>query len=842
MIALPILDRFRWAASSWLAISFVLITTATSHAASPSLGGTSPRGGQRGTEVEVTLSGARLDDAQQVLFYEPGIEVTKLEVVNPQSVKVMFKIAPDAQLGSHRIRVRTATGVSELRPFFVGALKEVAEKEPNSDFAAPQPIEMNSVVNGTADNEDVDYYVVEAKKGDRITAEVEGIRLGITLFDVYVAILNAARFELASSDDAALVWQDGIASIVAPEDGKYIIQVRESSYAGNGACLYRVHVGNYPRPLATLPAGGQAGQPVEITYLGDVAGDRKETITLPGLVEQKFPLFAKDERGIAASPNWLRVSEFGNVIEAEPNETHENATRFTAPIALNGVIGAAGDVDHFRFTAKKGEVYDVRVHARTIRSPLDPVLTIFAAGGGGIAANDDSGGPDSYLRFGVPNDGDYVIQVRDHLGNGGPYYAYRVELTPIKPRLDMTVVEFQQYLQPSVAVPKGNRFGIVLNAGRVDFGGPLAIRGENLPPGVTIECPGLPANLSQVPVIFNVPADAALGGTLADIIGSLNDPAQPMAKVEGKVRQDMTLVRGQNNIPFWTEFTQKLPVAVCNEAPFTISIVEPKVPIVRGGQMELKVVATRKEGFKAPIKIDMLWLPPGVNASGSISIAEGQTEAVIPMNAAGNAEINSWKIAVRGQSDAGAGPLMVCTPFASLRVAEMYLNLAFEQTAVEQGKETEVVIHMTKQVDFPGAAKVDLFGLPNKVVTTQQEITKDTKDIVFKLTTDPTSPAGNHQNLFCRIVVTENGEPVVHNIGTGKLRIDVPLPPKKTDPPPMPVAAAAPAVPAPVATAPPKRLSRLEQLRLDQQEKDKAKKATPAAPAAAPAAPAVQGK
>ena len=54
-----------------------------------------------------------------------------------------------------------------------------------------------------ADNEDVDYYVVEAKKGERITAEVEGIRLGLTLFDPYVAILDAKRFELASSDDAA---------------------------------------------------------------------------------------------------------------------------------------------------------------------------------------------------------------------------------------------------------------------------------------------------------------------------------------------------------------------------------------------------------------------------------------------------------------------------------------------------------------------------------------------------------------------------------------------------------------------------------------------------------------
>ncbi|MBI3864090.1 MAG: PPC domain-containing protein, partial [Planctomycetia bacterium] len=779
-------------------IALALVTGGSAaRAASPSLGGLTPRGAQRGTEIEVVLSGGQLNDAQEVLFYEPGIEVAKLEVVNPTTVKVLFKIAPECMLGSHRLRVRTATGVSDLRPFFVGALPEIAEKEPNSDFASPQPIPMNVTVNGTADNEDVDYFVVEAKKGDRITAEVEGIRLGITLFDVYVAIMSAARFELSSSDDNALVWQDGIASIVAPEDGKYIIQVRESSYAGNGACLYRVHVGNFPRPIALLPAGGRYGETLPVKFIGDVLGDREAPFTLPTEQVTNFPVFAKDDKGIAPSQNWFRLSDIPNVIEQEPNETHDNATRFAGPTALNGVIGAPGDNDNFRFTAKKGEAYDIRVHARSIRSPLDPVLAISAAGGGAIAVNDDSGGPDSYLRFGVPNDGEYVINVRDHLNNGGPAYVYRVEMTPIKPKLVLSTNEFVQYVQPTVTIPKGNHFGLVLSAARYDFGGPLAIRGENLPTGVTVESPGMPGNASVVPVIFHATPEAAASGKLADIIGSLNDPAQPNLKIEGNVQQPIVLVRGQNQIPFWTEATNRLPVVVAEEAPFEIVIVEPKVPLVRGGQMELKVVAKRKEGFKAPIKIDMLWLPPGIGASGSIAIAEGQTEAAIPMNAAGNAELQTWKIAVRGEANGGNGNVMVSTPFASLRIAEMYMTLAYEQAAVEQGKETELVVHMTKQFDFPGTAKVNLIGLPNKAVTAPQDATKDTKDIIFKIATDATTPAGNHANLFCQIVVTENGEPVIHNIGTGKLRVDVPLPPKKDAPPPAPTPA-----PMPVAEKP----------------------------------------
>lgn len=806
---------------AWLSLfAIVALCVAPAQAAAPSLGGLSPRGGQRGTDVEVVLSGGQLDDAQEVLFYETGIEVVKFEVVNAASAKAVFRIAPECPLGSHRLRVRTATGISDLRPFFVGALPETAEKEPNNDFAAPQPIPMNITVNGTAENEDVDYFAVEAKKGDRITVEVEGIRLGITMFDAFVSIMNAARFELASSDDNALVWQDGVASIVAPEDGKYIIQVRESSYAGNGSCLYRVHVGSFPRPLGVLPAGGRPGEALSVRFLGDVAGERPENVTLPTAMDSHFGLFAKDDRGIAPSHNPFRVSDLPNTIEQEPNETHDNAMKFTAPAALNGVIGAAGDHDNFRFSAKKGETYDIRVHARSLRSPLDPVLTISAAGGGAIAANDDSGGPDSYLRFGVPSDGEYVLNVRDHLGNGGVAYTYRIELSPIRPALVLSTSEFVQYVQPTVSIPRGNRTALLLSASRLDFGGPLTLRGENLPPGVTIEAPTMPANHTVVPVIFHAAPDAAIGGKLADLLGVLTDPNQPNLKVEGRVEQPVVLVRGQNQIPFWTERTERLPVAVTNESPFEIAIVEPKVPLVRGGQMELKVVAKRKEGFKAPIKIDMLWLPPGLGASGSVAIAEGQTEAVIPMNAAGNAEINTFKIAVRGEANIGNGNIMVSTPFANLRVADMYLNLGFEQAAVEQGKATELVVHVQKQVDFPGNAKVELFGLPNKVVTTPLEANKDSKDIIFKITTDVTSPAGNHQNLFCRVTVTENGEPVIHNIGTGRLRIDVPLPPKKDEPAPMP-AAAKPAEPMP---PPARRLSRLEQLRLEQQEREKAKK------------------
>src|SRR5262249_17916544 len=149
-------------------------------AASPVLSGVSPRGAQRGTEAVLTFSGARLGDAREALFYSPGFQVTKIEVTNDASVKATVKISPDCGLGEHAVRLRCESGISELRTFWVGALPIVAEVEPNSDFAAPQKIPLNVTVQGVVDYEDVDYYAVELKKGQRLSVEIEAMRLANT--------------------------------------------------------------------------------------------------------------------------------------------------------------------------------------------------------------------------------------------------------------------------------------------------------------------------------------------------------------------------------------------------------------------------------------------------------------------------------------------------------------------------------------------------------------------------------------------------------------------------------------------------------------------------------------
>jgi len=799
----------QWAtARGFLSVMATLAATSLVVAADPQISRITPCGGQRGTEVEVVIDGPRLADAQEILLYYPGVRVANFEVPEGKAVKARLAIAPDCRLGLHALRVRTASGISNLLQFSIGPLPQIEEVEPNSDVHEPQKIPLNVTVSGVVQNEDVDYFEVESKKGQRIAVEVEGIRLGQTFFDPYVAILDKERFVLAGSDDTPLVYQDAACSVVAPGDGTYLVQVRESSFGGNGQCRYRLHVGDFPRPLAVFPAGGKFGQTLEVQWLGDAAGVWKSSVALPGEPQPMFGLVAQDAHGAAPTPNEFRLGNLDNVIEVEPNNATAEATASPAPAALNGVIVEDGDVDCFKFAAKKGQVFDIRVHARALRSPLDSVLSVVRAGNGaGVASNDDSGAPDSYVRMTAPEDDEYVVVVRDHLNKGGPAYVYRVEVVPVTPQLTMGLPEQRQFADVTAPVPQGNRLAFLVNAQRENFGGDLAVEIKDLPAGVQIETVPMTADQTIVPVLLTAAADAPPAGSLAAVIGRTT--ADP--KLEGHLKQRTSMVRGQNNREVWNHYTERMATAVTQKVPYRIEIVQPKVPLVQSGEMALKIIAQRDEGFKAPITINMLYNPPGVSTPTSVTIPEGQSEVIMPVTANAQATVRKWKVAVLGQAAVGDGAVVVSSQLADLEVSEPFFKFTYTPLAVEQGQVGQLAVDIAQNKPFDGPAKIELLGLPNEVTTEPKEILKETAQLVFALKTTANSPPGQHKSLLCKAIVTAEGEAITHMIGGGELRIQKPLPPK-------PAEAAKPAPepkPEPPPEKPPEKpLSRLEQLRL----------------------------
>ncbi|MEN9553733.1 MAG: hypothetical protein RLZZ232_19 [Planctomycetota bacterium] len=793
-------------------------------AADPSLSIILPRGAQRGTEQVFRFAGARLNDAEQVFFYEPGFEVLEIKAVDANNIDVKVKIAGDCALGEHTAQVRTKSGISDYRTFFVGALPVVAEVEPNTDFAAPQQISMNVTVSGTVENEDVDYFAVDAKKGQRLSVEVEGMRFGQTLFDPYIAILNDKRFELAAVDDSPLLKQDAAASIIVPEDGRYVIEMRDSGYGGDGNCRYRLHIGTFPRPTITYPAGGQVGQTQEIAFIGDANGPIMKSIAFPAEGSETV-VYIEDADGITPSGHVLRTSPHPNSMETEPNQGFDTATLVsTFPSAFNGILQEPGDVDIFRFTAKAGQVFEVECFGRRIRSPIDPVMNLYKANGEGITGNDDSRGPDSYFRWQVPADGEYAIRVADHLNRGGPEYVYRIEFQEVKPSLNVGIPRVARYSQSrqQIYVPRGNRYATLISAERLNFGGELTIDGLQLPQGVSIVAQPMPANLNVMPVVFEAAADAPLAGALLDF---RMKPVDPNLNLYGRFtnRADFVIAGPGQSLYVWKD-VERLPFAVVEELPYQLEIVQPNVPIVRDGQMMLKVVAKKKEGWDENIQVQFPFRPPGIGANSEITIPKGQTEALYQLNADANAAIGKWPVYVLGYANIN-GAAWASSQMASLEVAEPWLGLTVQRSSVEQGKETEIAVEVQILKELKTPAEVVLVGLPHKVTAEPLKITPETKELIFKVKTAADSPEGNHKNVFCQVTVMENNEPILHSrLGNSELRIDkpLPMPTAAPAPAPMPVAAAAPAA----APAPPaeKRLTRLEKLRLEAQQKGNAPK------------------
>jgi hypothetical protein len=750
--------------------------------ASPELKDIVPTGGQRGTELEVSFVGERLQDAEEILCYDSGIQVLKLNLVTNKLVKAQLKIAPDCSLGEHYLRVRTTPGVSELRTFLVGPFPVIEEVEPNNEPQKAQPVQPNTTVEGVIKNEDVDCFAVEMKTGQRLSAEVEGVRLGRTLFDSRLSILDSDGKVLDDVDDTWLGRQDPFVSLVVPRDGRYVVRLREATYAGNDQCRYRLHIGTFPRPTSVSPLGGKAGETVSFTFFSGATGEFVQQVKLPSAPQEKFGVFAESDGLPAPTPNWIRVSPFDNVLAGGTNHDREHATIADHPLptAFNGTLLTNRQEDWFGFPAAKDDKLAVSVWARRLRSPLDSVVEIYDPTGREIASNDDAAGADSELKFTAPQSTNFFLRIHDQRGQGGRDFAYRVEITPIQPGLEVKIPEVARNDTQSrqfIAVPRGNRFATLISAKRANFGGELAFHATGSPPGVELVADTMAKNIEEMPLVFEAAPDAAMGVRLSDLeaVGT-NGTVQ----VTGTFRQNVEWVQGPpNNASYYASSLDKLCVAVTKEAPFHLRIVEPKVPLVQSGSMRLEVVAERASGFEEPIEVHMVWNPPGLNSESEVTIPKGATNVFYQVNASGGAEVRAWRIAVLGHATVEGGPLYVSSQLANLQVSTPFLSGKIETLWLNPGKSGKLTVNLKQEKPFEGKAMIRLCALPEKVSCPEREITKEDQEVVFDITADPGCSTGSFKNLFCSVELKDQGELIPHTIAHGGiLRV---VPPKKAE-------------------------------------------------------------
>ena len=787
----------------------VVSVTHTLWAAMPQVDHLTPQGGQRGQAIELHLHGLRLESPQDLVWYDPGIETVSLRSEGDKNNHVVasLRIAPECTLGQHRFRLYTLRGLSALKTFSVGPYPQVEEQEPNNTRDVAQRISVGTTVEGIILNEDVDYYRFAATRGPRVSVEMEAVRLGHYTLDGYLSVLDTNRFEIAVSDDSAQFLQDPLVSFIAPYDGDYVIEVRESSYGGNPQARYRLHLGHHPRPATVFPPGGKPGETLDVTFLGDTRGSFTQQAVLPEAGNGSVWAMQDTQECPSATP--VRVMPFEWYNEVEPNPTWKGMDTNSVPsvpLAFHGIVGPNGDQDWFVFRATKG-TYHVEIFARRLGSPLDPVVTLFNAAGKYLKGNDDSRGMDSYVRWEAPKDGQYFVRVQDQLRGGSSNATYRLEITPVAPTFSLNFVEFKRYTQQRqhIVVPRGNRGAALLGIKREDFGGEISLNIPDLPPGVTASVFPAAGDLDRIPVIFHASTNAPFGAVLVNV-----DAQQTGVEngVRGHLEEDVELLYGNpNRSLYFSTRVERAALAVTQPEKFRIRLEQPSVPILHGGTLDLNVHVERDEGFDKKIRVRMIANPPGITSAGEVSIPPGKTSARYRLSATGAAGNLTRKIAVIA---AVAGPeeaTWVASEAIDLVTEPPHVSGNLALTVVQQATEGNLFCTINSHRAFDGHASIRLVGLPQGVTTEEQQFTNGTATVRFPLVIAKDAKRGQHKNLFCYVEVPTPGGKAGQSIASGGvLRVDAPTAASKA---PRTIAK----VKAPAAATPKKPLSRLEQLR-----------------------------
>ena len=289
-------------------------------------------------------------------------------------------------------------------------------------------------------------------------------------------------------------------------------------------------------------------------------------------------------------------------------------------------------------------------------------------------------------------------------------------------------------------------------------------------------------SLNLMPVVFEASPDAAIGGTLVDFRGQhqLNESKV----INGSFKNFADFVLGQpNNSVYYGCTVDKLAFAVVEKLPYSIEIVQPKVPLVRNGQMSIKIIAHRDEGFEDPINLQFPFRSPGVGTTYQIVMPKGKSEINYPLNANSSASIGKWPMYVIGNSNF-KGPAWSASQLAEIEIAEPFVSTSIARMSIVRGESTQLICKLNQLKPFEGEATAEILGIPaNVVIDTPKKFTKDTKEIVFNVQTNEKTPFGKHSGVFCRVTITQNGEPIVSRAGNAILQINKPRPPKPPVPP-----------------------------------------------------------
>lgn len=779
---------------SCVVIVFSAVLVSTGLAAGPRVENVKPGLGQRGTTFDVRIEGTGFSDGVSLLWYHEGLTVTKLRVESETVLLATIQAATGCALGSHAFRVRSNLGLSDLRVMRVMPLPLVNEVEPNNTLSDAQFIAPGSTAVGVLPGEDVDLFKITMKKGQRLSAEVEGVRLAATLSDMKLLVRGPDGEPIATADDTPLGKQDPYLTLIAPADGDYAVQLESSATDSGDNTRYALHLGHFPRPDYVYPPGGRSGEVVTVQVRGDPTTQWTQSVTFQ---EAGTHDFYPEQEGLAVpSPIPFRVSPFENLLEQEPNNQPADirTATHTLPAAFNGVISEPGDRDLFRFRAESGTIIEFAVFAAQLGSEADTVIRVLSADGTVLTSADDGVGFDSRLVWPCPSTGDYFLQVVEKRRAGAERFVYRVEVKPVDPALVAFLPRRDRRSQAgqSVSVPQGNRVLGFVAVRRQRWAGDAEINFPQLLPGMAAAHGRISDDEFLMPVVFEAAKDAPLG---ADLVPVLARSYSQSPTVVGEFEQTVDLVAASADRLYQGVTVNRLAMAVVEPAPFRINFAIPPTALPRDGSLELIVEVERNEGFGDEIDVTIPFLPSWVDGPEKITIPADQSRGRFPLRAHPQVATCQWPTVAEGKAKPAPSPMAaadsvaavtgqgrplrgrnrrspaggheVASQLLSLEIAESPLMGEIGPLIATPGKTLQVTIPLRKSGIVPTAMTATLLGLPSRVESKPLQVLENDEQLVFTVQLAEDAPLGVFSTLVCELSGEWDGHVVTYRIGRG---------------------------------------------------------------------------
>ncbi|HZV07190.1 MAG TPA: hypothetical protein VE999_19060 [Gemmataceae bacterium] len=609
-----------------------------------------PLGMQRGTTLDLTLTGNNLAGPTGLWTSFPVKKVViPTEGNNGKDngkLLVRLEVPKDAPLGFHAIRLATRRGMSNLRLFCIDDLPQVIETTTNHSPSTAQPVTVPCVVVGKADAETTDYFKFRVSAGQRLSFEVLGRRLG-NQFDPQLQILEVNGRELpgAYSNDAPGLQTDARMTYLFKTAGDYLVAVRDVSYRGGGDFHYRLRIGDFPCATTTLPLAVKRGSKTAVCFAGpNVEGVAPVEVAAPSDPAIDFlSLAPRGANGLHGWPVSLALSDVEETQEKEPNDEPAKANRIPVPGAVTAQFEKKGDLDNFVFALKKGVRYIVETQTHELGSPTEVYMTLRDARGAQLQVSDPMKA--ARLDFTPQTDGDYTLQVEHlHLW-GGPDEVYRVSVIPYEPSFDLTVA------LDRFNVEQGGKLSIPILAPRRDFDGPIEISVQG-PKGISGQLKvaagkAPPRNQPLGTLIVNVAADVPVGPYAFQIQGKATINGKSVTKL-ANVRTVVS--QGLANLPLPPKnLLTSLALAVTEKPPFALTAKFDAASYTPGKPATLTVTATRSPGFTAEIALSAAGLPPGVTAMLK-NIPTNQNEIKLTLTLTPQAKVGQAAVTITGKA------------------------------------------------------------------------------------------------------------------------------------------------------------------------------------------------